>query len=220
MLSISGLVRPALGRACGRLRILARLRRPAGLGATITVQGSTAPSSGRPIVVVGGRGHHHPGWHASRMAHPSREPSAPGRPYESCDCGIAWRGLVPELPHRSEHQRRHPFTTMGTVTLKEGATLDVSGQLDEFGTPIGNGNSGTVFVRRRPVGHDGCFDDPGQLPGGAVDGASTAVDIQVSQDVTLTNGSTITTVTSGPGSGGDVQLTARTLTMENGSHRS
>ena len=40
------------------------------------------------------------------------------------------------------------FTTMGMMTLKEGATLDVSGQLgvDANGNPIG-GNSGTVFVR-------------------------------------------------------------------------
>ena len=45
------------------------------------------------------------------------------------------------------------FTGMGTPTIKEGAplderaTLDVSGRLDEFGTPIGNGKGGTVFVR-------------------------------------------------------------------------
>ena len=38
------------------------------------------------------------------------------------------------------------FTTMGTVTL-ESALLDVSGQFDVDGNLIGNGNSGTVFVR-------------------------------------------------------------------------
>ncbi len=43
---------------------------------------------------------------------------------------------------------------------------------------------------------------------GAVDGASTAVDIQVSQDVALSNGALIVTGTSGLGRGGDVQITA------------
>ena len=103
-------------------------------------------------------------------------------------------------------------TTMGTVTIKEGAMLDVSGQLDEFGTPIGNGNSGTVFVRGgQLVMHDSTIL---AMTVGAVDGANTAVDIQVSQGVTLTNGS-IQTITSGTGKGGDVQLTTRTLTIEN-----
>jgi large exoprotein involved in heme utilization and adhesion len=50
---------------------------------------------------------------------------------------------------------------------------------------------------------------------GAVDSERTAVDIQVSQKVELTNGSAIYTLTFGPGRGGDVQLTAGTLTMEN-----
>jgi large exoprotein involved in heme utilization and adhesion len=49
---------------------------------------------------------------------------------------------------------------------------------------------------------------------GAVDGTRTAVDIQVSQDLMLANSSNITTFTSGSGRGGDVQLTAGTLTME------
>ncbi|HSL04500.1 MAG TPA: filamentous hemagglutinin N-terminal domain-containing protein, partial [Nitrospiraceae bacterium] len=108
------------------------------------------------------------------------------------------------------------FTTMGTVTLKEGATLDVSGQLDESGAPIGNGNSGTVFVR----GGQFVMEDAATILAntvGAVDGARTAVDIQVSHDVALSNGSNIVTKASGSGRGGDVHVTADSLTLENGS---
>jgi large exoprotein involved in heme utilization and adhesion len=50
-----------------------------------------------------------------------------------------------------------------------------------------------------------------------VDVAHTAVDIQVSQDVALTNGALILTQTSGPGRGGDADITADSLTLENGS---
>ena len=105
------------------------------------------------------------------------------------------------------------FTEMGTVTLKEGAMLDVSGQLDEFGLPIGNGNSGTVFVR----GGQLVMDDSTiqAITRGAVDGARTAVDIQASRKVEITKASAIRTVTFGSGKGGDVRLTADTLTIEN-----
>jgi filamentous hemagglutinin family protein len=105
------------------------------------------------------------------------------------------------------------FTTMGTVTIKEAATLDVSGQLDEFGTPIGKGNSGTVFVRGGQLVMDASTIQA--ITWGTVDGERAAVDIQVSQDVALTNASTIATLTFGSGRGGDVQLTAPTLTIEN-----
>lgn len=106
-------------------------------------------------------------------------------------------------------------TTMGTVTLKEGATLDVSGQLDEFGTPIGNGNSGTVLIRGGQLVMDASTILASTV--GTVDGASTAVDIRVSQGVALTTGSAIFTLTSGPGGGGNVQLNADTVTMEGNS---
>jgi filamentous hemagglutinin family protein len=108
------------------------------------------------------------------------------------------------------------FTTMGTVTLKDGAMLDVSGQLgaDADGNPIG-GKSGTVLVR----GGQLVMDEASTILAttvGAVDGARTAVDIQVSQNATLTNGSNINTITSGAGKGGDVQFTADQVAMENG----
>ena len=107
------------------------------------------------------------------------------------------------------------FTTMGTVTL-EGAFLDVSGQfeVDADGNPIG-GNSGTVFVRGGQLVMDASTILASTV--GTVDGASKAVDIQVSQDAALTTGSAIFTLTFGPGGGGDVQLTADTMTMEDDS---
>ena len=104
------------------------------------------------------------------------------------------------------------FTTMGTVTLKEGAMLDVSGQLDEFGTPIGNGNSGTVLIRAGQLVLDASSILAATV--GTVDGASTAVDIQISQQAALTSGSRITARTFAAGKGGDVQFTADTVTME------
>ena len=105
------------------------------------------------------------------------------------------------------------FTTMGAVTIKEGSTLDVSGQLgaDVNGNPIG-GNSGTVFVRGGQLVMEASTILAFTL--GAVDGASKAVDIQVSQDVALTTGSSIATLAFGSGGGGDVLLTADTVMME------
>ena len=106
------------------------------------------------------------------------------------------------------------FTTMGTVTLKEVATVDVSGQLgtDADGNPIG-GNSGTVLVRGGQLVMNASTIQA--FTRGAVDGARTAVDIQASQKVELTNNASIKTITFGSGRGGDVQLTAPTLTIEN-----
>ena len=210
MLSDSGIVRPARCRACGGIRI-----HRFGAAGSHYSPGQHAPSSGR---------HNRCRWWAETLPFRLRpfedgtmqaaNLRAPGGQIQSGVCGLAWRGACPEFPNWSEHHGAS-FTTMGTVTIKEGSTLDVSGQLDEFGTPIGNGNSGTVLVRGGQLVMDASTIQA--ITWGAVDGASTAVDIQVSQDVALTNGSTISTVTSGSGRGGDVQLTAPTLTIENDS---
>ncbi|TKB88808.1 MAG: filamentous hemagglutinin N-terminal domain-containing protein [Nitrospira sp.] len=102
------------------------------------------------------------------------------------------------------------FAAMGTVTIKEIALLDVGGQFDEFGTPIGNGNSGTVLVR----GGQFVVMDASAIRAtstGAVDGENTAVDIRVSQDVALSTGAQIIVGTSGSGRGGDVVIEAGNL---------
>ena len=108
------------------------------------------------------------------------------------------------------------FTTMGTVMLKEGATLDVSGQLgaDADGNPIG-GNSGTVLVRGGQLVIDASFIQGNTV--GPVDGVSNAVDVEVSQDVTLSKGAAISVATSGRGRAGNVRITTDRLTIEKGS---
>ena len=108
------------------------------------------------------------------------------------------------------------FTGMGTVTIKDqGTTLDVSGQVgaDADGNPIG-GNSGTVLVRSGQLVMDASTILANTI--GAVDGVNTAVDIQVSHNVTLSNGSAITTQTSAPGRGGDILITSGAVQLDTG----
>jgi len=106
------------------------------------------------------------------------------------------------------------FNAMGTVTLKEGAMLDVSGQVDEFGSPIGNANSGTVFVRGGQLVLDASTILANTV--GAVDGASSAVDIQVSQEIAMSNGAMMSVSTTGPGRAGDVEVKATNVSMDSG----
>ena len=182
--------------------------------APITVQGSMLPvPEGQSLSLMGGD--------ITLQAEPFEDGTmqaaslrAPGGQLNLVSVASPGEMLVPSL-QTGPNINGTSFTTMGTVTLMEGTTLDVSGQIDEFGSPIGNGNSGTVFVR----GGQLVMDTSAILAStvGAVDGASTAVDVQVSHDVALSNGAAIITTTSGPGRGGDVHMTADSLTLENGS---
>lgn len=140
---------------------------------------------------------------------------APGGQLNLVSVGSAGEVLVPSF-QTGPNVSGASFTTRGTVTLKEGATLDVSGQLgaDADGNPIG-GNSGTVFVRAGQLVMDASFIQASTV--GAMDGASMSVDIQVSQDVALTKGAVISVATSGRGRAGDVRITADSLTLENAS---
>ena len=106
------------------------------------------------------------------------------------------------------------FTSMGTVTIQEGSLLDVSGRLDEFGALIGDGNSGTVLVRAGRLVMDASTIQADTL--GTVDGARTAVDIRVLQNVTLTNGAAITTQTSAAGRGGDILIASDAVQLATG----
>ena len=177
------------------------------LPASITIQGSMlqVPES-QSLSLVGGD--------ITLQAEPFEDGTmqaanlrAPGGQLNLVSVASSGEVLVPSFETGS-------FTAMGAVTLKEGATLDVSGQFDVDGNLIGTGNSGTVFVRGGQLVMDASMIQA--VTSGAVNGTSTAVDIQVSQQVALTNGSSITTATFGSGRGGDVQLTADTVTMENG----
>jgi len=110
------------------------------------------------------------------------------------------------------------LTTSQTPGLPETISLNL-------GSSIMTSNSGTdpgadVQLIASNVQMDGVFmlsQTTGDEPGGNVTiqgrmGAGSAAD-----SVVLTNSSTINTVTSGTGNGGEVQLTARILTIENAS---
>lgn len=179
--------------------------------ATITVQGSTlSVLPGQSISLVGRDISIQAGTLEDGTIQAAYV-SAPGGHINLVSVASPGEVLVPSFETGS-------FATMGTVTLKEGATLDVSGQLDEFGTPIGKGNSGTVFVRGGQLVMDAATILASTV--GAVDGLRTAVDIQVSHDVALSNGSLIITKTSGPGRGGDVQLIASNIQLDGASIQS
>ena len=193
---------------------------PAGYGfltapdpsATITIQGSAlSVRPGRSISLVGGDISIQSGTLESGTIQ-AASLLAPGGQINLVSVASPGEVLVPSF-QTGPNINGASFTTMGTVTLKEGATLDVSGQLDEFGSPIGDGNSGTVLVRGGQLVMNASTIQA--FTRGAVDGARTAVDIQASQKVELTNNASIKTITFGSGRGGDVQLTAPTLTIEN-----
>jgi len=108
---------------------------------------------------------------------------------------------------------KNQAAVLGPIVLTS-TLLDVSGQLevDADGNPIG-GNSGTVFVRGGQLTMmDNSFIFANTV--GPVNGAPTAIDIQVSGKVALNNSSIITN-TDGTGKGGDVQLTADILEIVN-----
>jgi filamentous hemagglutinin family protein len=186
---------------------------------SITLEGSTLMvGQGQTLSIVGGN----KPFNKTIQEDPLTEPvpsgvtvtggmlSAPGGQINLVSVASPGEVLVPSF-QTVPNIHGASFTTMGTVMLKAGATLGVSGQLDVDGNPIGNGNSGTVFVRGGQLVMDASTILAETV--GVVDGASTAVDIQVSGNVALNNGSAIYTLTFGTGSGGDVQLTADTLTM-------
>ncbi len=107
------------------------------------------------------------------------------------------------------------FTNMGTVTLQGNTLLNVSGQIDALGTPIGKGNGGTVLVRGGRLVMDASAILAFTF--GAVDGERTAVDIQVAQDVALSNGAAIAVGTTGAGRGGDVVIGAKNVSLSDAS---
>lgn len=104
------------------------------------------------------------------------------------------------------------FSTMGTIALAEGAFLDVSDNAFEAG-----GAGGTIRIRGGQLVMDsaGIF----SITQGDVNGAPTAIDINVSGDVapgefalSLNNFSAIASQTSGKGRGGDIVIIAGTDT--------
>jgi filamentous hemagglutinin family protein len=101
------------------------------------------------------------------------------------------------------------FTAFGNVTLSS-AILDVSDNLF-----AGAGHAGTVLIRGGQLVLDSSSIYAQTF--GDVDGAVTAVDIDMHDSITLSNGSVIFSFASAMGRGGDIAMTAPALTMDSSS---
>jgi len=106
------------------------------------------------------------------------------------------------------------FTTMGTVSLREATVVDAGGQFDASGTPIGTGAGGTVFIRSGRLVLDASTIQANSV--GPVDGASTAIELHVAQDMALSTGAQITVGAFGTGRAGDTTVTAESLSVSGG----
>jgi filamentous hemagglutinin family protein len=91
--------------------------------------------------------------------------------------------------------------TMGDIALSQGATLDVSGD-----------GGGTIKIVGGQFVADQAFLNANTF--GTLDGAATAVDINMTDDVTFTNGSAITLSAGGTGRLGDITIDGRNLTFD------
>ena len=181
--------------------------------ATITVQGSVlSVPPGQSISLVGGN-------IRSRLAHSrtarSKPPAfcAPGGQLNLVSVASPGEVFVPSF-HTGPNIDGASVTTMGTVTIKEGAMLDVSGQLDVDGNSHWQWEQRDRVCAWRSVGH-GMLRRSRPTTGGRWMAQIRPSIFRFHITSTLTNGSAIYTFTFGPGSGGEVQLTADTLTMEN-----
>ena len=182
--------------------------------APITVQGSILKlPEGRPLSLIGGNITVQSGTLGDGTTQ-AASLQAPGGQINLVSVASPGDVLLPNfLP--AQNINGTSFSTIGTVSLSEGTVLDASGQLDGTGTPIGAGAGGTVFIRSGRLVMDTSIIKSTTI--GPTDGADTAVELHVGQDVTLTNEAVISTQTFGRGRGGDVQITAGTLTLSNAS---
>ncbi len=99
------------------------------------------------------------------------------------------------------------FTTMGPVSITEFSTLDVSDNAFEA-----DGRGGTVRIRGGQLVVDSSFVFASTF--GDVDGASTAVSLDMTGDVSLVNGSLIGIFSGGEGRPGDVAITGQNVTLD------
>ncbi len=95
---------------------------------------------------------------------------------------------------------------LGTITMQQDSTLDVSER--QGGTTGG----GSVFIRA------GNFVvDDSKILANTVNGNSEGIDIELTEAMRVTNGSSFEARTSGPGKGGDVDIQAKEILLEGGS---
>ncbi len=92
---------------------------------------------------------------------------------------------------------------LGEIILSQGALINASG-----------GSGGTVVIRGRRVMIDGSH--VSAITFGAANGAPIGIDVEVSGDVVLTNAASLSTLTFGEGSAGDIQITADSVEIANG----
>ncbi|MEC4889385.1 MAG: filamentous hemagglutinin N-terminal domain-containing protein [Nitrospira sp.] len=106
------------------------------------------------------------------------------------------------------------FSTMGTITLSEGAFLDTSDNAFEAG-----GAGGTIRIRGGQLVMDSAL--LFSATQGNVDGAPTAIDINLTGDLSLNNTigmpSTIFSAGTGQGRSGDISINAQNVQVSGGS---
>jgi filamentous hemagglutinin family protein len=164
--------------------------------ATITVQGSAlSVPSGQSISLVGGSISIQAGTLDNGTVQAATL-STPGGRINLASVASAGEVLYPSLQFG-------PNVTGGSIALSQGSTLDVSGS--------GNIGSGVVFLRGGQL-----VIDQSSVIANTVDGnaANPGIDIQVSQEFSLTNGAVISSSTSGAGRGADVAVVAGTVQMD------
>jgi filamentous hemagglutinin family protein len=102
------------------------------------------------------------------------------------------------------------FTTMGTVTILGGSTLDVSD--NAF---VGDGSGGTVRIRGGQFIMDGAFIFANTFA--EANGSATAVSVNTTDDISLGNASAISAAASSTGRVGDVEMAGKNVRLEGGS---
>jgi len=190
---------------------------PAGYGfltapdpnATITVQGSNlAVPSGQSISLIGGK----------VVIEGGAQLSAPGGTIGLASAAspgefdVTTLGALPNVDGAS-------FTSVGTVSLASGSSINVSGPRTVFiqgGQLVLSVNEATLSTSEAPAPPDTIALGPGSSILTANAGTEAGANVQLTGGTVRMDGSTITTVTSGLGAGGALQLQADSLTMESG----
>lgn len=101
------------------------------------------------------------------------------------------------------------FSTMGNIDITR-STLDVSGS-----NTLGNGSGGTIVIRGGRLVLDAGIVSANTLAG--VDGARTAVDVRLTDDIRLKNAGGISSSASSTGLGGNISIKSQVLTLLDGS---
>ncbi|MBX3331514.1 MAG: filamentous hemagglutinin N-terminal domain-containing protein [Nitrospira sp.] len=190
---------------------------PAGYGfltapdptATITVQGSTlsVPSS-QSISLVGGKVVIEGG---AQLSAPNGSINL-GSAASPGEFDVTTLGSLPNVDGAS-------FASVGSVSLASGSSIDVQGTSTVFikgGQLVLSANNATLSTSEAPAQPDTILLGAGSSILTSNSGIDPGADLHATVGNFRMDGSSITTVASGPGRGGVVQLHIGSLTMENG----